>query len=57
MKEIENAIKKSLYDDKYIAKLKNIDNPYGDGHSAKRIVDILSEIELTDDLLHKRIMY
>ena len=37
--------------------LKNISNPYGDGKSAKRIVDILEQIPLSADLIQKRIAY
>ncbi len=54
---IENAIKMALYDHNFASKLKDISNPYGDGKSAKRIVDILTTIEITPELIQKRIAY
>lgn len=36
---------------------KNISNPYGDGHSSKKILDILSQISLNSKLIHKNITY
>jgi len=39
------------------AKLKHCTNPYGDGHSAKRIVDILENIIIDKDLLVKKLTY
>ena len=54
---IENAIKQAIYDKDFLEKLKDIPNPYGDGESAKRIVDILEKIELTPKLIQKRIAY
>ena len=54
---IERAIKLALYDETFSSKLKKVSNPYGDGKSAKRIVDILEKIEITSDLIQKRISY
>ncbi len=54
---IENAIKLALYDKDFASKLKDISNPYGDGQSAKRIVDILTRVEITPELIQKRIAY
>lgn len=36
------------------ASLAGIENPYGDGHAAPRIVERLREVEINDDLLLKR---
>ncbi len=55
--KISNAIKKTLYDEKFKKIVSKVTNPYGDGHSAKRIVDILEQVEITNDLLQKRITY
>jgi|SRR3989338_4021452 len=45
-KEIVAAIKKSLFDEKFIAKAKRGKNPYEGGNTAKKIVKILETIEL-----------
>lgn len=53
-KEIIEAIKKGI-------ELKNsgitFENPYGDGNSAKRIIEILKSKQLTKDLIQKKITY
>ena len=56
-KEIVTAIKKCLYDNEFIKKVNTIDNPYGDGKSAKRITDIIEKIPLNESLIQKRITY
>jgi UDP-hydrolysing UDP-N-acetyl-D-glucosamine 2-epimerase len=43
LKAIEEAMS-----DEFAKTLLNLKNPYGDGHAAERIVDILSNIDLTD---------
>jgi UDP-N-acetylglucosamine 2-epimerase (non-hydrolysing)/GDP/UDP-N,N'-diacetylbacillosamine 2-epimerase (hydrolysing) len=55
--QIINAIQKTLFDKVFIEKVNNTKNPYGDGKSAKRIVDILERIPLDADLIQKRIAY
>ena len=50
---IEKAIKKSLFDQNFIKKVSTIKNPYGDGKSAKRIVDKLEGININKDLIQK----
>ena len=50
---IEKAIKKSLFDQNFIKKISTIKNPYGDGKSAKRIVDKLEGININKDLIQK----
>jgi len=54
---IVSAIRKVMYDDGFKASLRGISNPYGDGHSAKRIVDILEAIEMKDNFVQKQIGY
>ena len=39
------------------SKIKGMKNPYGDGKSSKRIVKILKEIDIDDELLTKAITY
>ena len=43
---IAQAIRKALYDEEFKNKVSRVNNPYGDGFSAKRIVDILERIDL-----------
>lgn len=54
--EIETAIKKALSPE-FRNSLKNMENPYGDGHSSERIVDILENLEIEEKLLFKQITY
>lgn len=55
--EISKAIKKALTNKKFKAQLKKCVNPYGDGHSSKRIVKILENIKIDKKLLDKKITY
>ncbi|MEI6522763.1 MAG: UDP-N-acetylglucosamine 2-epimerase [Bacteroidota bacterium] len=55
--EILGAISKSLTNLQYIAEVKNCKNPYGEGNSAKKIVDVLKNIILDRNLLYKNITY
>lgn len=54
---IINAIEKALYNIKFKEKIKKCKNPYGDGNTAKRIVKILREIEITPKMLQKKMCY
>ena len=54
---IHSAIIKSLTDTDYINSVKAIKNPYGNGHSASKIVEVLRKIKLDDNLVHKNITY
>jgi UDP-hydrolysing UDP-N-acetyl-D-glucosamine 2-epimerase len=40
--------------DRFRSSLKGMTNPYGDGHAAERIVEILTSVSLDDNLLRKR---
>jgi len=51
--EIEKAIKKINSDNDFIKKIRSSKNIYGDGKSAKRIVDIISKIKLDSTLINK----
>jgi len=55
--EIINGINTALYDKKFLSKLINLRNPYGDGKSAKRIANILESIDLNPSIIQKRISY
>jgi UDP-N-acetylglucosamine 2-epimerase len=55
--KIKAAIRKALDDKKFLSKVKNCLNPYGDGKASERIVAILRKTEITSDLLRKRITY
>jgi GDP/UDP-N,N'-diacetylbacillosamine 2-epimerase (hydrolysing) len=55
--QIASAIKKSTTDENYISSIKKIKNPYGDGNSAAKIVEVLGSIEINDKLIHKNITY
>jgi len=55
--KIKAAIRKALNDKKFLNRVKNCLNPYGDGKASERIVAILRNTEITSDLLRKRITY
>ncbi len=55
--EIAKAIHKSTTDTSYINRIKKCKNPYGDGHSAEKIVRILKKIVLDNHLIYKNITY
>ena len=55
--EIVAAIKRGLFDKEFLATVKQSVNPYGDGKSAKRIVDILEKTQLNRELIQKIINY
>jgi len=56
-KAISSAIDKVLRDKGFQNQLKSVTNYYGDGKSAKRIVDVLEKVEITPQLIQKRIIY
>lgn len=55
--EIEQAIKKSLFDKSYINKIKKIKNIWGDGNCAKKVTKILEDLVIDQKFLHKQISY
>ena len=55
-KAIKMTIKKAL-SPKFKKSLKGMKNPYGDGRSAKRIVEILETVPINEKLLYKKIAY
>lgn len=52
-REIRQALATSLYDEAFNARVAQRVNPYGDGHSAERIVRVLKTVNL-DNLIQKR---
>jgi len=59
-REITVAIRKALTDREFIARVKEKKtpyDPYGDGKTAGRIVDIILELEVTPELLNKRLTF
>ena len=55
--EISEAIERALNDSTFRNNLKHLINPYGEGNAAKRIVDVLEEIDINNKLLQKIIRY
>ena len=55
--EITGAINKILNDKKFLKDVKYCINPYGDGRSASRIIDILKKINIGNKIIQKRITY
>jgi len=55
--KIINAIKKSIYNKKYIKKIRKIQNPYARSGTSNRIVRILSKIKINQKLINKKITY
>ncbi len=55
--DIVKAIKKALYNKKFREKLKKCRNPYRNGRTVDKIVNILSKIKINKKLLVKRITY
>lgn len=56
-KKIKDAIQKSLYDKEYLKRISTINNIWGDGKAAKRIVKVLEGLEIGPQLLTKQITY
>ncbi len=51
---IIQGIRKAIYDEGFKQMIKKIKNPYGDGHSAFRILNILKKLDLKSVPLQKR---
>ena len=54
---IIKAIEKALTDKGFLAEVKKCESPYGDGKASQRIAEILSKVEITPQLLQKKITY
>ena len=55
--QIIDAINKCLYDLNFLNSLTNLKNPYGNGNSSKKIVEILEKIDIKDILIQKELNY
>ena len=53
-REITRALKFAL-SARFRSKLKGLENPYGDGHTAQRVAEILANVRITRDLLQKKL--
>ncbi len=56
-REIVKAVEKALTDKEFLSEVKKCQSPYGDGKASQRIVEILSNVEITPQLLQKKISY
>ena len=56
-REVMQAIEKALTDNGFLEEVKKCENPYGDGKASQRIAEVLSNIEITPQLLQKKITY
>jgi len=55
--EIIEAIREALYNETFREKVRQCNNPYGDGKASERIVRVLREIKIDKNLLQKKITY
>jgi UDP-hydrolysing UDP-N-acetyl-D-glucosamine 2-epimerase len=56
-KDIVKAIDKALCDSQFLEKVEKSESLYGDGRSSKRIVQVLSAVQLDEKLLCKQMTY
>ena len=54
--EIENAIKKCLYNNTFIKKCKTVKNPYGGGESGEKIAKTLANITRNKKIILRKKM-
>jgi len=55
--EIVKGIEKALTDKEFLNEVKKCESPYGDGKASQRITEILSKVEITPELIQKKITY
>ncbi len=55
--QICQAIQKAVNDETFRRQLQDLKNPYGDGNSAERIVEVLRTVKIDDTLLWKNLAY
>jgi|TARA_B100001245_G_scaffold236677_1_gene229730 UDP-N-acetylglucosamine 2-epimerase (non-hydrolysing)/GDP/UDP-N,N'-diacetylbacillosamine 2-epimerase (hydrolysing) len=56
-KDIKKAIEKVQFDKKFLSKVKNCSSLYGNGNSAKKIIKILEDMDLSSVPIQKMIAY
>ena len=54
---IKSAVEKCLNDNEFNLRVKSGINPYGDGKSAERVIEILRNLKIDDQLIYKDIAY
>jgi UDP-N-acetylglucosamine 2-epimerase len=52
--EMDEAIQKTLHDRTFRAEVMTCTNPYDKGNASKKIADILSSIDISENILKKR---
>lgn len=55
--EIKKAVKKAIYDKKFLSSVKKSKSLYGDGKASKKIVKILEQINLSTITIQKQMTY
>ena len=55
--EIRAALHTALYDTTFKESVKMATNPYGDGNTSSKIVRVLTKVQITSELIQKRMMY
>lgn len=55
--EVAAACRRALQDEEYLDRVRAGTSPYGDGHAAPRVADILTAVELKHELLLKMMPY
>ncbi|MBF0385760.1 MAG: UDP-N-acetylglucosamine 2-epimerase (hydrolyzing) [Candidatus Omnitrophica bacterium] len=55
--DISKAIKKALFDNRFIERVNRSKNLYGDGKSSRKIIGVLRQIKIDQQFLQKRITY
>jgi UDP-hydrolysing UDP-N-acetyl-D-glucosamine 2-epimerase len=51
--DIEAAIRRCLFDEKFRTACRTVDNPYGTGDAGRKIADVLAKVDLNATLLRK----
>jgi len=52
--EIYDAIVKCLFDENHIKQCRDTINPYGEGEVGKKIIEVIKNVDINDDLLTKK---
>ena len=55
--QIKDALSQAVYDKDYIRDIQSCTNPYGDGNSSEKIVNLIDSLIIDDNLLIKDITY
>ncbi len=55
--QIKSAIEQALFDDSYRQSCAKVQNPYGDGKAAERIVKVLTDVTLGQRLIAKKTLF